>query len=229
MTTSKQISPGWILLVLFIVWLFFLNGITTIRQWSASGAPAGIVSTISRGAFRALATPAGIAPPANPAAPPAAPPIGTGSSAPPAVDTVSQAQIQQQADAAYHATAQASLARGNVASAPVLPIQAASTAVVLIPTAVPLAQAVVVPDTSKPIVYAQSGPMLETAVPTMTYPTPLPAAAAAYTLSPDGKCVTAARSGALFQVCQDWPYKDAEARTVADYIRSGRLSGVAVQ
>lgn len=223
MTNSRQSSPTWILLVLLFVWLFFMNGLSTVKQWSASGSPGGIVSTIQRGVSRIAAPPAASVAPPKPAAPGVTAPRASGN-APAAPD---QAQIEAAANAAYQATAQASQSAGNVASAPVVPASTLPNAVINIPTAVPATQVVVVPQRMP--VLAQSGPAQPTAIPTMAYPTPLPAGAAAYRTSADGKCVIAPRNGTMYQVCQEWKYKPDEAASVADYIRTGLLPGSPVQ
>lgn len=231
MTTQTANSPGprylldKVLAVCLIVWLLFFGGFSTLKQLltPARLSQVGqIADTIRTGAGRALA------PVAAPAAKPGtAPRGGVGAPALPAANT--QAQIEAASQAAYQATVQAvERAAGNIASAPVKPIGGLPTAVIAIPTSIPIAQITVVPR-SMPVVYAQSGPILPTPQPTMTYPTPLPAAADAYTVSPDGLCVIAPREGTPYQVCQAWKYAPQEAASVADYIRTGRLPGSPVQ
>lgn len=104
------------------------------------------------------------------------------------------------------------------------------TAVVLIPTVPPVDQITVVPDLSKPIVYAAGSDMRPTPVVVMPYPTALPQAIADdFEVSPDGTCITAPRDGKRYQVCQGWKYAPQELATVADLIRGGTLAGVEVQ
>ena len=100
------------------------------------------------------------------------------------------------------------------------------TAIVHIPTAIPIEQVRVIPQ-SMPVLAPD--PLLPTAIPTMAIPTPLPAGgASAFDLSPDGKCITARRDGKRYQVCQEWKYAPVEMATVADFIRGGVLPGVEV-
>lgn len=203
MTANKQSPLTSVLAVLLVIWLLFMGGLSTIKQWTAAGGPASIVSTLGRGAGRVLATPIESVSTPKPGA--AQPRSSAVSPARPAIDN--QAQIQAVADA---------------------PASGSQSAIILISTAIPVDRVTVVP-VAMPQVYAQSGPVDPTPIPTMAYPTPLPAAAAAYSLSPDGKCVTAMRDGAAYQACQGWPYNDAEARSVADYVRTGLVPGVKVE
>jgi len=142
-------------------------------------------------------------------------------------------------DVQYNATAGAQQAAAIQEAAQVeqSPVQAPAgvdlqgqpipTAVILIPTVAPVDQIVVVPQ-SMPVLAVD--PLLPTAVPTMPYPTPLPAAIANdFEVSPDGTCITAPRNGKRYQVCQGWKYSPAEIATVADLIRGGTLPGVEVQ
>lgn len=102
------------------------------------------------------------------------------------------------------------------------------TAVILIPTAIPVEQVSVVP-LAVPLVTAPGSDMRPTPVTVMAYPTALPAAIADdFQLSPDGTCITAPRGGKHYQVCQGWKYQPQEIATVADLIRGGTLPGVEV-
>jgi hypothetical protein len=94
---NSQTSPAWLLLIAVVFWLFFMNGLSTVKHWGASRAPADVAGTISRGVDRALAT---SAPLSRPTAPIAAPIAGSGA---PAVDV-------KAAIAAYNATQQAAAA-----------------------------------------------------------------------------------------------------------------------
>jgi hypothetical protein len=139
---NSQTSPAWLLLIAVVFWLFFMNGLSTVKHWGASRAPADVAGTISRGVDRALAT---SAPLSRPTAPIAAPPAGSGA---PAVDV-------KAAIAAYNATQQAAAAvvvpRGTPQFATSTPtqappeptalptsIQAVYTALQESPTAIPL-------------------------------------------------------------------------------------------
>jgi hypothetical protein len=102
-----------------------------------------------------------------------------------------------------------------------------ATAVIMIPTTIPVEQVVVIPHGMPALA---PDPMVPTAIPTMVYPTALPAAVASnFEVSPDGTCITAPRNGKRYQVCQGWKYSPAEQVTVADLIRGGTLPGVEVQ
>lgn len=208
MTTRNQSPLTSVLAVVLVIWLLFMGGLSTIKQWTAAGGPAGIISTLGRGAGRVLATPIGGAGVPRPTAPSVAQPRGDAGN--PAQPVDSQAQIPAAADA------------------PAQPVNGSQSVLIVIPTSIPIEQVTVVP-LAMPRVYAQSGPVEPTPIPTITYPTQLPAAAAVYGLSPDGKCVTAMRDGVAYQACQGWPYSDAEARSVADYLRTGLLPGVKVE
>lgn len=217
-----QSSPFWIIVIAVAFWLFFMNGLSMVKQWSASNQAAGVASAIQTGAGRALATaqPLGKLPPAVPpagAAQPAAPAAG--------VDT---------SIAAYNATQVASV---PIAAAPVAPAAAVPpvvnnpatwpTAVIMQPTIAPVAQVIVVPDPAKP--YHADPPAAAQAAPTMAIPTPLPPAVLdGYTLSGDGKCITVARDGKNYQDCEPTPFTLGAARSVADLMRTGRISGVQV-
>jgi hypothetical protein len=219
----KSAFGNW-LAVALIVWLLFFNGFSSLRALIDAGALSRAAGAIQTGAGRVTGPRTDQLPTVKPASPQL-----PGRATQPA----SQAAAEAQANAAYQATVQAVDAAQPPAAAAqqpavVGPIGALPTAVIAIPTAVPVAQVVVVPQ-AMPRTYAQSGPMLPTPIPTMAYPTPLPAAAAAYSVSPDGRCVTAPRNGAQYQVCQGWPYKDAEARSVADYLRTGMIPGTKVE
>ena len=210
-----------VLAVALVAWLLFFGGFSQVKIWLTPERlrqVAQVAETIKTGAARVTA--------GDPAAAPGlARPIGAPAAPPPA----NQAAAEAQADAAYQATVQAVNAAqppAVVAPAVVQPM-ALPTAVVRISTVPPVSQITVVPQ-SMPIVYAQSGPVLPTPIPTMAYPTPLPVAAAAYELSSDGKCVTVAARGGRYQACQDWPYSAAEANSVADYLRTGLVPGVKV-
>lgn len=102
------------------------------------------------------------------------------------------------------------------------------TAIIAIPTAIPAAKVTIVPK-DVPLVVAEGSRV--TPLPTdLPYPTPLPVAVASnYTLSPDGKCISAPRGGKTYQVCQNWKYGPQEIATVADLIRGGTLPGVEVK
>lgn len=210
-----------VLAVALIAWLFFFGGFSTLKtlltptRLSQAGQ---IADTIRTGAGRVIAPAA--APAARPAAVPAIPPRQP--AAPAAQLPANQAAAEANADAAYQATVQAVNAAQPAAAAVAQP-GALPTAVIAIPTA----QAVVVP-WAMPVLASNSPPTV-TPIPTIAYPTPLPAAAAAYTVSPDGLCVIAPRAGKQYQVCQAWKYKPDEATSVADYIRTGLLPGTEVQ
>lgn len=226
---SKSALGNWVA-VAMVVWLLFFNGFSQLRALIESGALRNAGSAIQTGAGRVTGSPAK-QPAAGVTAPITAPRVssGAGVAQPPA----SQAAAEAQADAAYQATVQAVDAAQPpvVAQQPAVvapPVSSQPTAVILIPTAVPVAHIVVVPQ-AMPQTYAQTGPIAPTAIPTMAYPTPLPAAQAAYSVSADGKCVTAVRNGAQYQVCQEWKYSPAEAASVADYLRTGLLPGTLVQ
>ena len=209
--------------VALVFWLLFGGGITTLKAILTPARVSQVAGAIQSGAGRV------IAPNAAPAARlPQAVPRSSGAPAAPAVPTADNAQIQAAADAAYQATAQASLARGNVASAPAAPAGALPTAIVRVPTAIPVEQVRVVPQ-SMPVL-AQSGPIVPTAIPTMAYPTPLPPAVlGGYTLSADGTCITVTRDGKQYQDCEGHQFTLGEARSVADLMRTGRIPGVPVQ
>lgn len=110
---------------------------------------------------------------------------------------------------------------------PVEDTQRVETAPQAIPTAAVYA-------TAEPVIQVipQSMPKFDTgptAIPTLTYPTPLPAAILGETQrSTDGKCVSALRGGKRFEVCQEWKFTEAEAASVADYVRTGLIPGVEV-
>lgn len=147
--------------------------------------------------------------------------------------------------AAYNATADAQLAAAIQASqqqaaaqpnAQAAPAgvdtlgQPIPTAVVFIPTAIPIEQITVVPDVSQPLVFAPGSDMRPTPAPTMPYPTPLPPAVMdGYTLSADGKCLTIERGGKKYQDCEPEPFTLGAARTIADLMRTGVIPGVEVQ
>lgn len=218
--------------VVLVVWLLFGGGFSQVKTWLTPdrlNQVGQIADTIKTGAGRV------VAPNAAPAAKPGAVVPRLPSNAPPSAGQLpaNLDAANAAADAAYQATAQAAEAQiardaGNVASAPAqAPVIALPTAVVLIPTVPPLAQITIVPQ-SMPVVYAQSAPIVPTPIPTLVYPTLIPAALANYSISPDGKCVIVTRDGAAYQQCQDWKYSPAEAASVADYLRTGLLPGTKV-
>jgi hypothetical protein len=135
----------------------------------------------------------------------------------------------QQATAAAASHPGAAARQAPAVQAPALP-NGIPTAVILIPTALPIEQVTVVPDASKPLVFAAGSDVRPTPVTVMPYPTPLPQAIADnFEVSPDGTCITAPRGGKKYQVCQGWKYAPNELATVADLIRGGTLLGVEVQ
>lgn len=221
-----------VLAVCLIAWLLFFGGISQLKALltpSRLSQVGQIGDTIRTGADRVIAPGARLPSSDRPAAPGTAPRSGAPVPAanPPAA---SQAQIDAAADAVYEATAQASIAAvPNVSAPAVAPVVSDPatwpTAAILMPTAPPVAQAVVVPQAMP--VLASNDPPTITPIPTLPIPTPL--AAVDYTVSADGKCVIAPRDGTLYQVCQDWKYAPHEIASVAGYIRSGLIPGVEVQ
>lgn len=145
------------------------------------------------------------------------------------VSAPAQAEIDAH-NAAAEAEHAAAIQAGEQAAQPQLAPAAVDmlgipTAVILIPTALPIDQVRVIPRGMPVLAGAQP-----TAIPTMVYPTPLPAAVADdFEVSPDGTCITAPRDGKRYQVCQDWKYQPQELATVADLIRGGTLVGVEVE
>lgn len=237
MVNQSQTSPKYLtdklIAVALVVWLLFFGGFTQIKTWltpNRLSQVAAVADTIKTGVGRVTA--GNGAPPAKPAAAPATGRLGDAWGAGLRPTAASQAQIEAAGQAAFQATAQAAdiAAAVPAAAAPAVAPDVANpatypTAVIVIPTA----QAIVVP-VAYPQTYASNDPPTTTPVPTMTYPTPLPAAVAnAYTLSPDGTCITVERGGKQYQTCQDWPYKDHEARTIADLMRTGVIPGTEVQ
>ena len=95
--------------------------------------------------------------------------------------------------------------------------QAIPTAIVRMATAIPIEQVRVIP-----IIPTVAPTLIPTVAPTFI-PT------AEFTLSPDGKCIEAARDGKRWQVCQEWKYARVEMATVANLIRGGVLPGVEVR
>lgn len=210
-TSGPTFIADKLIAVALVIWLLFFGGFSQIRALltpSAISQVGSVVETIKTGAGRVAAR--------NPALPTARPAVVA-----PAVDTLAEANAR--ADTAYQATVQAvPIAQAPAVGAPVAPM-ALPTAAVLIPTVAPLAQIVVVPHPDKPVAYANSAP---SPLPTLPIPTPL--AVVDYRLSADGLCVIAPRAGVEYQVCQSWKYQPHEVASVADYIRSGLLPGVAV-
>lgn len=143
--------------------------------------------------------------------------------------TAYNATADAQQAAAIQAGAQAVVPPAAVAPAGVDTLgQPIPTAIILIPTAIPIEQVQVIPQ-SMPVLAAGSD-MRPTPVTVMTYPTPLPVAVANdFEVSSDGTCITAPRNGRRYQVCQGWKYQPNELASVADYIRTGLLPGVEVQ
>ena len=95
--------------------------------------------------------------------------------------------------------------------------QAIPTAIVRMATAIPIEQVRVIP-----IIPTVAPTLIPTVAPTF-----IPNAE--FTLSPDGKCIEAARDGKRWQVCQEWKYARVEMATVANFIRGGVLPGVEVR
>ena len=220
--TNKSALGNWLAIVL-IVWLLFFNGFSQIRALLESGALRNVAGTIQTGAGRVTSGGAPVAT-ARPAAPIV--PRASGGAAPAAQPAANPAAAEQAADLAYQATVQAVNAV-QPAAAPPAQQNALPTAAIVYPTAIPVEQVTVVP-IAYPQTYASNDPPTITPIPTLVYPTPLPVAMAAFTLSPDGKCVTVAARGGEYQQCQDWPYSAAEAASVADYLRTGLIPGTKV-
>lgn len=228
MTTQSPTNAGGskyvldkLIAVALVVWLLFFGGFSTIKNVLTPARLSQITSAVdtiktgadrvTRGAPTTRPIPTQRTsgqPPANPPRPP-----------------LDQAAAEQAADIAYQATVQAVNALQPPAQPAVQP-NALPTAAIVYPTAIPIEQVTVVP-IAMPQLTSNDPPTI-TPIPTLVYPTPLPPAAAAFTLSPDGKCVTVARADGEYQTCQDWPYSAAEAASVADYLRTGLIPGTKV-
>lgn len=222
--TNKSALGNWLAIVL-IVWLLFFNGFSQIRALLESGALRNVAGTIQTGAGRVTSGGVPVATVRS-----AAPVVPRTNGGPPAAPAAQQpanpAAAEQAADLAYQATVQAVNAV-QPAAAPAAQPGTLPTAAIVYPTAIPVEQVTVVP-IAYPQTYASNDPPTITPIPTIPYPTPLPVAMAAFTLSPDGKCVTVAARGGEYQQCQDWPYSAAEAASVADYLRTGLIPGTKV-
>lgn len=229
--SGSQSSPTWIVLVAIVFWLFFMGGLSTVKQWSAGRAPSDVASTISRGVDRV------VAPAALPTRQPA--PAAVQPPAPAAAPAVDVSAAIDAYNAAQQAAAPAAAAPVAQPAAPVAAVQPAvdnpatwPTAAIVVPTVLPATQVVVVPDPNKRVVYTSSGPAPTAAAPTLPIPTPIAANDVNMVVSPDGKCVTATRrnsGGKRYQTCQEWGYKDYEARSTAELLYTGLITGVEVQ
>jgi hypothetical protein len=122
----------WILMVLFVFWLLFMNGLSQVKQWSASGAPKDIVTTIGRGAQRVLATPAAAPADSRPTARVKQPAVPAAPAARPSAAAVVVPQGQPQI-----ATSVPTALPTNVPTAAPA-VQAVYTALLDTPTAIPL-------------------------------------------------------------------------------------------
>jgi hypothetical protein len=222
-TSGSKSTLGNVMAVLLVVWLLFFGGFSTLKSAltpARLNQASQIADTIKTGVNRV--TTGSSAPATKPGAAPGIAPRTT-SGAPAAVQPASN---QAAVDAAYQATVQAVNA-AHPAIQPAAQSGTLPTAAIVYPTVPPAAQITIVP-IAYPQTYASSDPPTITPIPTLVYPTPLPAAAAAFTLSPDGKCVIVARADGNYQQCQDWPYSAAEATSVADYLRTGLVPGTKV-
>lgn len=107
-------------------------------------------------------------------------------------------------------------------AAPPAPIEVVPTAAVYV---APTVQVGVIPQAMPAV--APGSDVRPAPLPTLVIPTPL-TAGLDYSLSEDGKCVRAPRGGKMYEVCQEWKYKQHEVMNVGDYIRTGLLPGVEV-